>query len=434
MAFFSSCGSDDSDDVKIQNLTVKDEVEGTWAANSIVTIENDVVIPEGKTLTVEEGVTVIVKGTGLAASPEITVKGSLLVMGTEGKRVKITVPEASRTKENALKGLWGGIQATSTAKNVVFKYADVEYAGAPAPAGHALVTAGVYEEGEFRYGFYFANDVDGKVVIDNSRFAYTSDDGMRINGGDIAITNSVFELCGNLGGEAINIKGGTTGEVAFNLFYECATNGVKYSGFPPSTNKVTTVMSVYNNTFINCGWRRDKAGRGGSITAESSSQGKIYNNMVVNCKYGVRIDATIDSLGVKTFGADIDNTNVGFTFYYGADSLSSTQFHPTISAVGTSKNILGEDQLPKETNNDIKGKEGENDPKFVSFAITGFKPATASAGSFELLNSSSDFKLASGSPALTGAKAGAVPASTLTVNGVTYDVAASAAYFGAFGE
>jgi hypothetical protein len=79
-----------------------------WAKGSVHEIKGDIIIPEGKSLTIEEGVTVLMDVT---AKPEIVVKGNLYSLGTAENPVKFTVSDAYRTAENKFGKLWGGILA-----------------------------------------------------------------------------------------------------------------------------------------------------------------------------------------------------------------------------------------------------------------------------------------------------------------------------------
>ena len=231
-----------------------------------------------------------------------------------------------------LKDIGVEIQCTEKATDVVLLHTHIEYAGAAAEAGSPAVQAEIYEEGEPRYGLLFGN-INGQLIMHNSRIAYTVDDGMRVVGGKISLIGNYYEYNGETGGEAINIKSGVEGNIAFNTIYSCATNGIKWSnsgGRSPQTDCV-----VYNNTVINSGWRRVKAGRGGSINIEKGARGKIYNNLVVNCKYGSRILANDPSEPDNTDGADIANTEMDYTWYYAQNQDMVDEFLPSAGAITT---------------------------------------------------------------------------------------------------
>jgi hypothetical protein len=149
------------------------------------------------------------------------------------------------------------------------------------------------------------------------------DDPFRILGGKIAILRNTFEKCGYTGGEAMNAKAGTIGDFAYNLCIGMATNGPKLSNAGAITGVPGSNVRMYNNTIVNCGYRRAAAGRGGSIDFEQDAAGMAYNNIIVNCKFGLRI--------VQNPIADTANIRYGYNLNYG-DSLSViNQFIPSLS-------------------------------------------------------------------------------------------------------
>ena len=82
-------------------------------------------------------------------------------------------------------------------------------------------------------------------------------------------------------------------------------------------------LHIYNNTIINCGYRRAAAGRGGSINFEQDAAGLAYNNLMVNCKFGIRI--------VANPIADTANTHYGYNLNYGDSASVVNQFIPSTS-------------------------------------------------------------------------------------------------------
>ncbi|MFX5760806.1 hypothetical protein ABTE44_18935, partial [Acinetobacter baumannii] len=68
-----------------------------------------------------------------------------------------------------------------------------------------------------------------------------------------------------------------------------ATNGPKMSNINVLPGYPATNVNSYNNTIVNCGYRRAAAGRGGSINFEQGAGGLAYNNLIVNCKFGLRV-------------------------------------------------------------------------------------------------------------------------------------------------
>lgn len=414
-----------SKDIAVTITTLPDvvltggNVDGVWGPSRTYIVRGNLTVPAGKTLTIKEGVTVIMDGDGSQGnSPEITVAGNLYSYGTEEKPVLFTVPEASRKEANIFAGLWGGVLGTESSQEMVILYTRIEYAGGPAAADSPIVTSGEVDEGDPRYGLYFTNP-NGKFVMMHSTIAYTKDDGMRINQGQLLIAYNEYYMTGETGGEALNVKSGCTGDVAFNVFYQAATNGIKWSNSDGRTPQ--TDVNVYNNTAINCGWRQLKAGRGGSFNLEKGGRGKVYNNIAVNCRFGVRFPLSGDA-------PDVANSAVGYSLYYGSDASIVTEFYPSISSF---------DKGEYETSNDVSSEvAGENDPKFKKYTVTGFDIAAAKEpANIKYPAADMDFSLQAGSPALGKGKVDFTTKYTShTVAGTAYAVPAPANYIGARGQ
>jgi len=149
---------------------------------------------------------------------------------------------------------------------------------------------------------------------------------------------NTFEKCGYTGGEAMNAKAGTIGDFAYNLIIGMATNGPKLSNVNVAVGAPGSNVRMYNNTIVNCGYRRSSAGRGGSINFEEGAGGMAYNNLIINCKFGLRI--------VNNPIADTANIRYGYNWYY-ADSISvANQFIPSLS-VSTAISQPQETDVPK---------------------------------------------------------------------------------------
>ncbi|QCR24354.1 right-handed parallel beta-helix repeat-containing protein [Pontibacter sp. SGAir0037] len=394
------------------------DVEGTWEANRTYIVRGNLNVPAGKSLTVKEGVTVIVEGDGTqGGSPEITVRGNFFSYGTAEKPVLFTVPEARRTKENMFVGLWGGILGTAQSQEMVFQHTRLEYVGAPAAENSPIVTSGEVDAGDPRYGIYFTNP-NGKFVMQYSTIAYSKDDGMRINQGNFLITNNTYIYNGATGGDALNIKSGSIGDAAFNVFYQAATNGIKCSNSDDRTPQ--TDVNMYNNTAINCGWRQTKAGRGGSINLEKGGRGKVFNTMVVNCRYGIRFPKAPDN-------PDVANATTGYNFYFGNHADIAAEFYPSTGSI--SKGLF-------ETEHDIAGAANANNPQFASLNIANFDHNTAkTAANLEMPAANLTFKLQAASPALNKGKTNFSPRlATINAGGKTYTAPQPATYIGAYGN
>ena len=76
---------------------------------------------------------------------------------------------------------------------MVVLYTRIEYVGGPAAANSPIVTSGELKEGDPRFGLYF-NNPTGKFVMMNSTIAYSKDDGMRVNQGQLLIAYNTYIL------------------------------------------------------------------------------------------------------------------------------------------------------------------------------------------------------------------------------------------------
>jgi len=393
------------------------DVEGVWGPNMTYIIRGNIKIPKGKSLTIKEGVTVIVEGDGTQAnSPEISVYGKLYSYGTEQKPVLITVAESKRTEANTFAGLWGGICGVEDVEEMAIIYTRIEYVGAPAPANSPMVTTGEVEEGDPRYSIYF-NNPKGRFVMMHSTIANSKDDGMRINQGQLLVAYNTYINTGRTGGEALNVKSGCTGDVAYNTMVSAATNGLKCSNSDDRSPQ--TDVNIYNNTIVNSGWRQTKSGRGGSVNLEKGGRGKVYNNMIVNCRYGVRFPKSPDN-------PDIINSFAGYNYYFGNSVDIAGQFYPSTGSL-----VKGD----LETANDISGNANENDPKFVNFNISGFDSEAAKNSDNIKDPGTFNLKLQAGSPALGKGKTGfSSRLSSLTIDGKTYSAPAPSSFIGSSGN
>jgi hypothetical protein len=265
------------------------------------------------------------------------------------------------------------------------------------------------------------------------------------------INNNAFILNGKAGGESIDIKIGTYGDIAYNLFYKAATNGVKYNAKGGSTE-----LHVYNNTAVECGWRQTSHGdHGGSFNVEQGGKGMLYNNLIVNCTRGVRFsDGKLP---------DVAHLSDGYNFHYlsltgpvgnpNSTESYSPQFYPADGFIILGNGATGPVGIDStfETSHDIPAPVYTNnvfssastiangkDPLYVNFTVTTFDNAaaqTAEEPSNENFPSAYDFHLQSGSPALTGGKTSFSPynSSALTAGGKSYTSPAPSAYIGAYG-
>ena len=314
-------------------------IKGTMLAGKTYTVSGDIFVNTGDTLIIQPGVTVNFTGTG-GVPVGLGVKGSLLCLGTKEAPITLTYPGVTRTDQlgsnpdldPALKGKWTGVTGATTCPLIVIKWTHIDFGGATISSAMKSFTGS-----SSPYSVYFANP-DGSFILEDSWIYGSVDDPFRINGGKIHVMRNTFEKCGYTGGEAMNSKAGTIGDFAYNLCIGMATNGPKVSNINVAVGKPGSNVRIYNNTMINCGYRRSAAGRGGSINFEEGAGGMAYNNLIVNCKFGLRV--------VNSPIADTANLKYGYNFYY-ADSLSvASQFIPSLS-VSTAISKPMETDIPK---------------------------------------------------------------------------------------
>lgn len=377
--------------------TLSGEVSGTWTKGKTIYIKGDVIIPEGKSLVIEEGVTVMMLN---VAKPEFIIKGNFYAEGSAAAPIKFTAQNNPETFGDH----WGGLLAGPTCGELLLNYVILEQGGAVTTEESASVKAGFYkaEAGEHVPAIWYGGE--GKFVVMNSTIRNFNEDVFYIEGGDVIVANNYFYTTGVSGGDAVNIKSGVNADVAFNVFYSPNTNALKLSNSGDRPRQAYVIG--YNNTMMNCGWRRPTT-KGGSIWVEKSVRADLYNNLMVNNRFGIKRDK----------GNPEDNRSViSHTFYYGKDQTTVDQFQPNDEVIAGL--------------NDINSTTiGANDPGFENYPLT-------TAADNAVLNSSWDFHLKAGSAALSGAQTSFTRhfASGLSLNGKSYSSPAPAAHYGALGQ
>jgi len=299
---------------------LKPTVKGTMLAGKTYTISSDVTINEGDTLTIQEGVTVNITG-----KYGIAVKGSLICIGTKDHPNRFTFPGLTKTdqygadpnKDSAFVGKWIGIMGATTCPMMIVKWTHIEYGGAAIPSSGSVMG----QINKSPYPIFFQNP-GGIFVLEDSWIYGSTDDPFRVLGGKIAVYRNTFEKCGYTGGEAMNAKAGTIGNFAYNLCIGIATNGPKLSNSGAAVGVPGSNVRMYNNTIVNCGYRRAAAGRGGSINFEEGAGGMAYNNLIVNCKFGLRV--------VQNPIADTANLRYGYNWTYADSALVANNIYPSM--------------------------------------------------------------------------------------------------------
>lgn len=444
----AACGDDendpnpDPDPEPVVEENVSGNVSGTWEKNSIINVSGHITVPEGESLTIEEGVTVVFSSNGVGASHtpiEFVVDGDLYCLGTEENPVTLTVAENERTPENAFEGLWGGIIATDKCEEILLDHTIIEYTGGLVGQDSPSAVKGIYTPGDDMGPQLTTNNINGKYVVTNSILRYGASDAIYMMGGNGIIMNNIFSGNGADGGEAVNVKAGCKVDVAGNVMYSPNTNGLKLSssGQNDEGGRSQALIRAYNNTIINAGWRRDGV-KGGGIYVEKNALVSVFNNLLVNCKF----KAMTPSWNIPNDPEEgyADASIIDYNFYTSGASESTLDQD---IANGTTTSFLGytsenEDYNPAavDLHSVVSASAGDKatNPMFVNFPYMN-NPLDA-----YVYDNEWDFHVAANSPVLSNAYSGNeanmqpyFAASGLTVNGQTYTSPMPQAWFGAFG-
>jgi hypothetical protein len=272
------------------------------------------------------------------------------------------------------------------------KWTHVEFSGA------TFVTAPVsgLTAGSASYMLYFQNP-NGIFDLEDSWIYGSADDAVFILEGKINVMRNTFEKTGSNSGESLNMKSGTQGDVAYNLFMGSATNGSKISN--AGATAIQCNIHCYNNTYVDCGYRQSTwSGHGGSIDLEKAAKAEIYNNLIVNCRVGLRIVNT----------ADTTDSQYGNTYFYG-DSVSVVNdfysvgdaTHPETTDVPTPSSYLPANYTEGASYNGSSVLSVGN-PEFKGFALPNYQ--------YQEYNYTSgfSFQLNSSSPAIGKGSASAL--------------------------
>jgi hypothetical protein len=385
--------------------------KGTMLTNQTYTIGGDITINAGDTLLIQKGVKL-----NMTNGANIINNGTFISLGTSDAPITITDPRRSKltgastvATDSAYVGGWGGIYSSSTAKLVVLKWTHLDFGGAalkalPFPNGNSL-KAGA------QYILYFQNPT-GVFIMEDSWMYGSPDDATRFYGGYYNIMRNTMEKCGSTGGDGFNAKGSSMGNMAYNLIIGGATNGTKTAS--DGTTAGECQFTMYNNTYVNDGFRNSGVygARSGSVEIENNSRALVYNNLIVDCNFGVRIAGGPG--GAKVYLADttsnpssvIPKTAYGYNFYYADNAAMAGQIvptsvaqpvvtHPQATDIPNMAAFLGASYTFGFVYNG-SSLVGKNNPMFVNYPL----PA---ANNFWITQASVDsynFHLQGGSPAI----------------------------------
>lgn len=447
----ASCEKDPDQKEPVEPVEAAGEVSGVWEAGSTVYVDGHIVVPEGESLTIEEGVTVIFSDAGVGVNHtaiEFSVDGNLYCLGTAENPVRLTVDESLRTADNTFAGLWGGIVAGATCEEMLIDHTIIEYCGGQVIEGSPAAENGYYTAGDDAYPHITTNNVNGRYVITNSILRNGWSDAIYMMGGNAIIAGNIFSAIGYDGAEAVNVKSGCTVDVTRNIMFSANTNGLKLSSSDQSEVRHQAKIQAYNNTIIGSGWRRDGE-KGGGIYVEENADAGVFNNLLVNCKFRATTPAWEEPGSEDCY--DGEHSMIDYN-YYASGTVQSSIFYEGQYEDDGEMLLYSGVKFPYEGYafnhewydtekvdvHSVMAKTAEEaaslDPKFVNFDLN-MDPASYT------FNDSWDFHLAAGSPALDASKTYTAGdrqpyfgTSGLEVNGQTYTSPAIGAWFGAYGE
>jgi len=395
--------------VPVSNLTpLSGSIKGTMLTNQVYSITGDVTINAKDTLLIQEGVKI-----NISNGANFIVKGTLVSLGSKTAPITITDPTKTKAPGNssaatdpAYVGGWGGIYCDVTCPLLVLRWTHLDFGGAGlvAPPFTGPSTGS-------KFIIYWENP-NGNFIMEDSWLYGSPDDAIRFYGGHINMMRNTMEKCGGTGGDGFNAKGGTQGNMAYNLIIGSATNGTK-SANDGALGSTQCQIAMYNNTYVNCGYRNSGTfgARSGSIEVENNSRALAYNNLIVDCNFGVRIAGGND-VTAKVYLADtlshadgpIFKTAYGYNYFYADNVGQANQFVPTNIAQAVVTHPQATD-IPnmlaflgaKYTfgfQYDGTSLVGQNNPKFVNYPLPNLNYLNqASVDAF-------DFHLQAGSPAI----------------------------------
>lgn len=410
----SSCSTNDTAEVSvpqfqaganIEGNTLSGSVKGTMVTGNTYYFSSKVTINENDTLVMQSGVKL------LATNPaaQLVVKGVFISLGTKENPNWIT-GEAPYLNPSAYKKttlmdpnldpalkpdgkFWGGIQCEATCSLLDIKWTHLEFAGGTADDTND--TQG-YTSGDDLFNIKF-NNPEGILILEDSWIYGTTTDAVRANGGKIHIMRNTVEKLAYNDGDCFNVKNSSVGDMAYNLIIGTAKGGTKASNKGTYGNAQTEI-NMYNNTYVSGGFRSVDPDRGANANIEQGAKGKVYNNIFVNCRTGLRI--------LENPAADFANCHYGNNLSYGDSEAIVNEFYPTSHATEPQTTDIPNPSTfyPGFPSSYTLGQVytapalvGQNNPKFVNFPLPVANIANASLYNFQ---GSYDFHLNSTSPAI----------------------------------
>ena len=332
-------------------------VKGTLLTGKTYTVTGDITVKKGDTLAAQPGAIVIVKN-----NSQFTIEGVLQILGTQSSPV-------SFNSDKGTPGTWGGFQC-DTAQAVTIKWAHIDNTGGLDPTASPRKTISV------------AAPIN--VDIEDCWITGGEDDIVAMkSGAKITILRNTFESNGSTDGECINLKTAVTGVVAYNVIFSQAGTAIKLETSDTAPNPQTSV-DIFNNTAVDCGWRRGAGEPGRGVSIDLNAKANVYNNIFVNDYEGFELYAA----------ADVANVHYGNNLYYASvDAFSDNTVTPPVP-VNIRANFFPTDGVGVAQASDLVSTSLTTfNPMFKTFAASTVATATGAADP-------NDYHLQSGSPAI----------------------------------
>ncbi len=396
----------------ITSDTLTGTVKGTLTSGKTYYFGSQVTINAGDTVLMQSGVKLL----ALNPNAQLIVKGAFVSLGTKDKPNWITGKDAYNNPANyklttlqdpnndpGLKQdgkLWGGIQCDSTTNLIDIKWTHLDFAGGTASADNP---PSGYKSGDALFVIMFQN-ANGYLILEDSWIYGTSTDVIRMNGGKFSIMRNTVEKLSYNDGDAFNVKNSSVGDMAYNLIVGTAKGGTKASN-KGTYGSTQTDVNMYNNTYISGGWRSVDPDRGANIDYEQGAKGMAYNNIMVNCKTGLRI--------LENPAADTANCFYGNNLSYGDTISVVNDFYPVTHATKPHSTDIPNPATfyPGYPNSYTLGEVynapalvGANNPKFVNYPL----PVTGVISLYNFVGNY-DFHITSSSPAIGKGYTGFTP-------------------------
>ena len=332
-------------------------LKGTLLSNTTYTITADIIVKKGDTLAAQPGAKIIVKN-----NAQVPIEGVLQILGSQASPV-------SFNSDKGTPGTWGGFQC-DTAQAVTIKWAHIDNTGGLDPTASPRKTIAV------------AAPIN--VDIEDCWITGGEDDIVAMkSGAKITVLRNTFASNGSTDGECINIKTGVTGVVAYNVIFSQAGTAIKLETSDTSPIPQTSI-DIYNNTAVDCGWRRGAGEPGRGVSIDLNAKANVYNNIFVNNYEGFELYAA----------ADVSNVHYGNNLYYASvDAFLDNTVTPAVP-VNIRANFFPTDGVGKAQASDL-----------VSTSLTTFNPLFKTFTASEVATATgavdpNDYHLQSGSPAL----------------------------------